>query len=91
MKITVYVSWDDESIISEKEYQEYRNKEIQEKLADDFAYEEWLSDHLYDHYTHMEVWNLTDKDRLEIRQEYERLTHSDFDEDSDYARVELEI
>ena len=91
MKITVYVSWDDESIISEKEYQEYRNKEIQEILTDDFAYEEWLSDYLYGNYTHMEVWNLTDKDRLEIRQEYERLTHRDFDEGSDYVRVELEI
>ncbi len=91
MKITVYVSWDDESIISEKEYQEYRNKEICEAINDDDVYEEWLSDYLCGNYSHMEVWNLTDKDRLEIRKEYERTVNSNFDEDSDYVRVELEI
>ena len=91
MKIIVYVNWDDESIISEREYQEYRNKEIQEMLDDCYSYEEWLSDYLCGNYTCMEIWNMTNRDRLEIRKKYEQTVNSDFDEDSDYVRVELEI
>ena len=61
----VYVNWVTKKIISEKEFMQELNKDYELNL-----FNEEFDEYLYNHYTCIELFNLTDKKRKEIEQQF---------------------
>lgn len=75
MKVTVYVNWNEQKILTENEYKEEINRCAEDFCADDNNFEEWLDMH----YDPLELYNLEGNQKDEVRKAF-----------FDYARDEEE-
>ena len=100
MKVIVYANWEEEEIITEKEYK----KRLEGRKTSKRDFEEYVSNYLSDDIecylrdkretvNYARVFNLTDKERAEIidgmRESFKNQVEEDFSEE--WEEVEIDI
>lgn len=66
MKVTVYVNWHNEEVISKKEYEEKIEKEAKEYIESRADFCEWLNEH----YEADSIWFMNEEERASLMEEY---------------------
>lgn len=66
MKITLYVSWYDKSILTEEEFDE----KIEEKTNEDFEDSDYFNSWLESNFEPFEIFDFTEEDKAEHRKEF---------------------
>ena len=91
MIVKIRVNWEKERILSEKEAEEFFEKEyLSDYLGEDSEnFGEWL----YNNYTHLDVWHMTKEEREKAYRKFEKETKEERWEDFEYdfPLFELEV
>ncbi len=94
MKVAVWVrhEWSrggacDIKVVSNKEYQEIRQANIEEMFHNDDDFYEWLRDS----FSIDELWNMSYERKKEIVEEWKECCAGNFDSYSDWNSYEIEI
>ena len=100
MKVIVYANWEEEEIITEKEYK----KRLEEEKTNKYNFEEFVSNYLSDDIkcylsnkresiTFARVFNLTEKERTEIIDGMREIFKNQVEEDfsNEWKEVEINI
>lgn len=84
--MTVYVSWNDRHIITEDEFLDHVTKDF-----DHGAYDDYFTDYLNDHYSALELFDLCENERDNIRDDFRDGFINDIMEtgDADFEPYEL--
>lgn len=66
MKVTVYVNWNEQKILTENEYKEELNRRAEDFCADDASLADWLEEH----YNFLDLYYLKDSQKEEVRKAF---------------------
>ena len=66
MKVTVYVNWHTEEVISEKEYEEKIEKSAKDYVESEADFSDWLNDQ----YRADDIWEMSENGRNAVKEEY---------------------
>lgn len=94
MKVTVWVrhEWSrsgacDIEVISDKEYAENRQANIDNLFHDDDAFSEWLDDVC----TVYQMWNMTPEQKTEVMEDWKNCCMETVDTNSEWNSYEVEV
>ena len=89
MKVTVYVNWHEEEVISEKEYKEKIEKSANEYVESHADFADWLNDQ----YCADDIWEMPESDRNAVKEESREASHTWAEEEvNDYWKpYEIEV
>lgn len=96
MKIKVYVDWKNQEILSEKDYNEFKDRKVNEiadnYFEDKYEFNEFLTDNDYDY---ADIFNMTDKEKEEVKEKWKAQCKDSaeeaFGDEYDYDEIELEV
>ena len=80
--IVVYVSWENEEVISEAEYEAKLEEETNALAADDYQFGQWLNEN----YVASEIWNMTEGEKEEVNADWLKYCHEGAKEELCYER-----
>lgn len=88
-KITtvIYVNWEDKEILNEAEYKVKLKEKTCDFVADDYYFDLWLNEH----YTAIEIWNMSKEEKEEINSQWIKACHNDAEKELCYERRVLLI
>lgn len=66
MKVKVYVNWYSREVINEKEFKKKVEESTEDYKGDEYFFAEWLDAH----YSAVEIWNLNEEQRKEVRSNF---------------------
>jgi hypothetical protein len=90
MKITVYVDWNENTILSEKDFEKEILNEADESFNDSDCFDEWLTNN----FDPSEVFNFTEAEKETQRARFKEYCLEDAREylfDNKYETIELEV
>lgn len=64
--VHIYINWNDQEIMTQEEYERIRDDRLDEKLQDDWEFNEWLAGE----YNLYEVFSMDDNEKDEARERY---------------------
>ena len=88
--VQVYINWVDREVMTQEEYERMRDDRLDEKLQDDWDFNEWLAGE----YNLNEVFDMTDDDKDEVRERYQRYCEECVEDgmrDDGYSIEETEV
>ena len=89
MKVKIYLDWYSKEVINEKDFNEKVEEREKDYKEDENFFAEWLNDNYYAD----EVWNLNEKERKEVRNNFlakcEELAVRDVREDWEEEEIEV--
>lgn len=80
MKVKVYVNWEDQRVLSEKQFNEMISETIKDKFNDDYElnhYLEWENPHTYS-----EIFFLTATEKEELYKKFKNYCEEQVEEDT---------
>lgn len=84
----VYVNWDSQEVVGPEQAEELINEKHQELCNDDAIFEDFLTER----YTICQIWELSDDERAEVLEDFNKLQREEaedwFDEEFCEYRVE---
>lgn len=87
MKIKVYVDWDDNRILSQKQHLEEQSNDVKDLFEDDNLFEDFL----FQNYSSTELYKMDDETKEEIRQDFLDYCQDKVEIDDVFDEVTLEI
>ena len=89
MKVKIYVNWERAEIINEKEFKEKIAEAINTYKTDTFYFNDWLTDN----YASSEIWEMSEKERAKLLEEYAEVCQEWAEEeiDGDWEEKEIEV
>ncbi len=95
MRITIYVDWKHEEVLSEKEYKEFKERKVNE-IADDYFEDDYeFGEFLGENYTCADIFKMTDEEREKVKAEWKaqckESAEETFADDWVYEEVEVEV
>mgnify|MGYP004463520983 CR=1 FL=1 len=73
MKVTIYVNWIEQRVMTEDEYNKEINRRVKEFCEDEDNFEDWLDAN----YSTLELYRIEGKQKEEVRKEFLRTTRDD--------------
>lgn len=64
--ISIYINWNEQEIMTQEEYERIKNDRLDEKLQDDWDFNEWLAGE----YNLYEVFSMDEYEKDEARERY---------------------
>ena len=95
MKIKIYVNWDEGEILTEKEFDDFKNNKVADILGDEYDRADYINDYLRDVkcYDYADLLFMEEEDRREVEDlATEYLAECVGEElDREFKEIELEV
>lgn len=84
----VYVNWDSQEVVGPEQADELIHSKHEEMVADDAVFEDFLTER----YTVCQIWEMSDDERAEVLEEFNKLQLEEAEEwfDSEFCEYRVE-
>ena len=65
-KVQIYINWNEQEVMTQEEYERIRDDRLDEKLQDDWDFNEWLAGE----YNLYEIFSMSEDEKDEVRDRY---------------------
>ena len=95
MKIKIYVNWDEDEILTEKEFDNFKKNKVADILGDEYDRADYINDYLRNvkGYDHADLLFMDEEDRREVEDLATKYLAECVGEelDKDFKEIELEV
>lgn len=64
--VQIYINWNEQEVMTQEEYERIRDDRLDEKLQDDWEFNEWLAGE----YNLYEIFSMSEDEKDEVRERY---------------------